>query len=216
MTPPMPIERAAESLSHLRLVVHGATGPGPKTYARSPRRPPTLVTDMDIDGLLDFRRRKDEFFASYESPLTAADRADFAGLSYFEPDPGLVFTVPLQAGAGGEGAIDTTDGQKRIYRRAGSVGFTVAGLDLSLVVYDTGHPGFFIPFRDATSGKETYGGGRYLDIDPNTDETLTIDFNMAYNPYCVYSDGYSCPLPQPENWLPVPIEAGEQNFERRG
>jgi uncharacterized protein (DUF1684 family) len=81
-----------------------------------------------------------------------------------------------------------------------------------LTLYSTGHPGYFIPFRDQTSGDTTYGAGRYLDVEPNGDGTVTVDFNYAYNPSCVYSDGYSCPLPPIENWLKVPIEAGEMMF----
>jgi uncharacterized protein (DUF1684 family) len=72
--------------------------------------------------------------------------------------------------------------------------------------------GLFLPFRDATSGTATYGAGRYLDLEPNEDGTLTIDFNLAYNPSCVYSDGWSCPIPPRENWLDIPIEAGEKMY----
>lgn len=169
---------------------------------------------MDIRTLLEFRRRKDEFFAGYESPLTPGDRRRFDGLSYYPANPDLVFTVVMEPGDGAEIEIDTSDGQERRYRRAGHVTVEVAGEEVRLVVFDTGHPGYFIPFRDATSGEDTYGGGRYLDIEPNPDGMLTVDFNRAYNPYCVYNDGYSCPLPPPENWLTVPIEAGERSFER--
>lgn len=169
---------------------------------------------MNTEELLEFRKQKDEFFESFESPLEYDDRRRFEGLLYFDPDPGLCFTVALEPGDNAEIEIQTTDGQKRVYRRAGTVSLEVEGEIVHLVVYDTGHPGYFIPFRDATSGKETYGGGRYLDIDPNPDGTLTVDFNLAYNPYCVYSDSYSCPLPPADNWLDVAIEAGERDFER--
>jgi uncharacterized protein (DUF1684 family) len=92
------------------------------------------------------------------------------------------------------------------------VSFEVRGEAVSLALYDSGHPGYFLPFRDATSGKASYGAGRYLDIEPNSDGTVTIDFNLAYNPFCAYNDAYSCPLPPTENWLQVPIEAGEKDF----
>ncbi len=88
--------------------------------------------------------------------------------------------------------------------------FEVDGEPVSLALYDTGHPGYFLPFRDRTSGSETYGAGRYLDIEPSDDGTATIDFNEAYNPFCAYNDAYACPLPPPENWLQVRIEAGER------
>ena len=83
-----------------------------------------------------------------------------------------------------------------------------------LVLYTTGHDGYFLPFRDSTSGKTTYGAGRYIDLEPNPDGSVTIDFNMAYNPYCAYNDSYSCPLPPVENWLQIPIEAGELDWVR--
>jgi hypothetical protein len=68
----------------------------------------------------------------------------------------------------------------------------------------------FVPFVDTTSGNETYGSGRYLDLDVESDGSLVIDFNLAYHPYCAYSSAYSCPLPPAENRLPVPIRAGER------
>ena len=67
-----------------------------------------------------------------------------------------------------------------------------------------------MPFRDGTSGRETYGAGRHLDIRVEANGSYVLDFNFAYNPYCAYSDAYSCPLPPAENWLPVRIEAGER------
>ena len=85
---------------------------------------------------------------------------------------------------------------------------------LTLALYATpGHEGYFLPFRDATSGRETYGAGRYLDLAPPHDGKVTVDFNLAYNPYCAYSDSFSCALPPVENWLQVPIRAGEMAFD---
>ena len=68
----------------------------------------------------------------------------------------------------------------------------------------------FVPFLDATSGTETYGAGRYLDLEPEDDGTYSLDFNLAYHPSCVYDAIYSCPLTPAENRLPVRIEAGER------
>ena len=79
--------------------------------------------------------------------------------------------------------MDTSDERQKVYVRRGHVAFLVAGATQSLTVYDTGQPGVFIPFRDETCGAETYGGGRYLDLEYSGDGPLTIDFNMAYNPY---------------------------------
>lgn len=169
---------------------------------------------MDTAELLEFRNAKDEFFrTSHDSPLPHADRHDFEGLNYYEPNPDLVFTLPVEPGDESEVRVETTDNQVRLYRRVGKVHFDVGEEPAQLTLYSTGHPGYFIPFRDKTSGDTTYGAGRYLDIEPNADGTVTIDFNFAYNPSCVYDEAYSCPLPPIENWLQVPIEAGEKNFE---
>ena len=100
-------------------------------------------------------------------------------------------------------------------RRAGLVRFDVDGESAQATLFsDDDDPGLFLPFRDATSGRETYGAGRYLDVQPpDADGDVVIDFNLAYNPYCAYSEGFSCPLPPAENRLDVPIRAGEMTFE---
>lgn len=169
---------------------------------------------MDTQQLRSFRKRKDEFFGtSHHSPIPPGERAQWQGLRYFEPNEGLVFTLPIDPADGSELRVQTSDGQVRTYRRAGTVAFEVDGEPATLTLLaGGGSDSLFVPFRDATSGKETYGAGRYLDVHPNPDGTVTIDFNYAYNPYCAYDDAYSCPLPPPENWLPVPIRAGERSY----
>jgi uncharacterized protein (DUF1684 family) len=172
---------------------------------------------MDDTQLMEHRAAKDDYFRhDPHSPLPHHDRHQFEGLHYFDPNPDLAFTVAMEPGDLSEIRIPTSDQREKVYKRAGKVRFDVGGQPVELTVFDTGHPGYFIPFRDQTSGHTTYGAGRYLDIDPNPDGSLTIDFNYAYNPSCVYSDGYSCPIPPAENWLPVPIEAGEKMWEKTG
>lgn len=171
---------------------------------------------MQAQQLLEQRRAKDEFFrTSHHSPLPHEDRHDFEGLDYYEPNPDLVFTIPIDQGDGSEITIQTTDGEERVYRRAGKVTFEVDGEPATLTLYSTGHEGFFVPFRDRTSGEATYGAGRYLDVEPNDDGSITIDFNLAYNPSCVYDECFSCPIPPIENWLQVAIEAGEKTYPPR-
>ena len=171
---------------------------------------------MNTGKLLEHRQAKDEFFReSQESPLRRGHHPEFDGLVYFDPRADLVFTVPLAQGDLAEVAVPTSDEREKVYRRAGTVAFEVEGTPVALTVYDTVH-GHFIPFRDQTSGATTYGSGRYLDIEPNDDGTITVDFNYAYNPSCVFGEGYSCPIPPLENWLPVPIEAGERMYPKAG
>ena len=170
---------------------------------------------MDVDGLMEFRNAKDHYFGTDpDSPLDERDRPGFSGLDYFDPRPDLVFTVKVEPGDGSEVRVQTSDNREKVYRKAGRARFEIEGELVGLTLYDTGHTGLFIPFRDATSGDTTYGAGRFLDVEPNEDGTVTIDFNLAYNPSCVYSDGWSCPIPPAENSLTVPIEAGERMFWR--
>ena len=116
--------------------------------------------------------------------------------------------------------METSTGEMRLYRRYGRITFQVNGEEAQLTIYSDPHgQDFFLPFRDATSGKETYGAGRYLDnhrpaLTPLANDQFQIDFNFSYNPYCAYNPHYSCPLPPRENWLSVPIEAGEKNYDK--
>jgi uncharacterized protein (DUF1684 family) len=167
---------------------------------------------MDTEQLLAERRAKDRAFTGEGSPLGQDRRAGFGGLDYYPPDTGLRFVTRLIPGDGATIQVATSDGREKTYTRVGHVDFAVGAVECRLTVYDTGHPGLFIPFRDATTGVETYGGGRYLDVTVAGDGEMIVDFNRAYNPYCVYGDGYSCPIPPAENSLPVPIRAGERDF----
>jgi uncharacterized protein (DUF1684 family) len=169
---------------------------------------------MDTQSLLEQRRMKDEIFAGHHSPLDPDDAAGFRGLDYYKPNPDLIFRLTLEPTERARIRVQTSDGKEAIHERAGVARLEVEGHEVELVLYDTGHPGYFLPFRDKTSGAETYGAGRYLDIEPNDDGTVTIDFNLAYNPLCAYSDAFSCPLPPVENWLTVPIEAGERDYRQ--
>ena len=170
-----------------------------------------------MDGLAESRAAKDDFFRrGHDSPLTPEQRAHFTGLRYFAPDPAFRFVVRLepvhqeQGGAAQE--IQLSDGASTEMAPAGAFGFNVGGTAARLLGYESEGGGVFIPFRDATSGTETYGAGRYVEAHPDGHGTYLLDFNGAYNPYCAYNDAWSCPLPPRENWLTVPIRAGEQTY----
>jgi uncharacterized protein (DUF1684 family) len=163
-----------------------------------------------------FRADKDEFFRDHpHSPLTMEQRARFRGLSYFPEDPRLVFRLPLETeGVDRDDRIlmATTTGGEQEYRRAGVVRFEVDGQPARLTLFSSpDQDELFVPFRDATSGRETYGAGRYLEVEPpSMNGTVELDFNYAYNPYCAYNPDWACPIPPGENWMPVPIRAGER------
>ena len=173
-------------------------------------------SSMSVEKLLEFRSRKDALFASSQSPLPEVVREGFAGLKYFDSDPNLEFQVHLKPLSNFEHiGMETSSGVRKFFVRAGILEFQVDGQTVQLSAYsnpESEDAGLFIPFRDATSGTETYGSGRYLDTELEVDGTVKLNFNLAYNPYCAYSDGWSCPIPPLENWLKVPIRAGEKIF----
>jgi uncharacterized protein (DUF1684 family) len=170
------------------------------------------------DAVRAFRADKDAFFRSNPgSPIPEAERATFTGLPYFAVDEGFRFDgLPLEPYTGTEPtsfAIPTSDGKLRPAERAGTFRFTPGSVPSTLTAYTFEHDhsgSVFVPFLDGTSGTESYGAGRYLDIEPAPDGTYTLDFNLAYHPSCVYDATFSCPLTPAENRLPVRIEAGER------
>jgi uncharacterized protein len=169
-----------------------------------------------------YRAEKDAFFKSAPgSPIPHDERDAFRGLPYYPVDEDLVFDgLTPTPYAGDEPAtfqIPTSDGKLRPARRAGVFTFELAGEPRRLTAYELegAHSDgrLFLPFLDATSGSETYGAGRYLDLEPDEDGTYAIDFNLAYHPSCVYAPQFSCPLTPAENRLPIRIEAGERLAE---
>ena len=179
-------------------------------------------------ALARFRREKDELFRTHpQSPVEPDERAAFQGLRYFEHDPSYRVVARFEPGDGTELVIETggSDGDVR-YRRGGRLVFQLAGRECHLTVFSLVQyaGGLFVPFRDTTSGRATYGGGRYLfDTAKNTDglvlevragsPEVTLDFNYAYNASCAYSPRWACPLAPPENHLQVAVQAGERSFK---
>jgi len=162
--------------------------------------------------LEEFRKNKDEFFkTSTDSPITTGDLDSFKGLKYYPENPELRFKVPLEKIPEEDFEFETSTGERKTYKKIGKLKFKVAGEPAELTLYQAESGSYFLPLRDKTSGKETYGAGRYLEVKEKEGE-IELDFNFAYNPYCAYNPHYSCPLPPAENWLKVPIEAGEKTF----
>jgi uncharacterized protein len=168
-------------------------------------------------ALLRSRAQKDDFMKlSHESPFVRSRQRDFRGLDYFEPDAAFRLEAKLaRYPAESSLMITTTTGVRQLFNREGRFDLLVAGQPVQLQAYQSAErddPNLFIPFKDATSGKETYGAGRYLDMKVEHDDNYLVDFNYAYNPYCAYAPSYACPLPPAENWLRVAIRAGEKNY----
>ncbi len=166
-----------------------------------------------MSELQTFRQEKDAIFLhDAHSPLTAKQKKDFSGLDYFDKNPDLVFSVEVEEFEQKEVVnILTSTGETQSYQRVGKITFAVDGKRTQLTLFAS-NDGFFLPFSDALSGKETYGAGRYLEPVELENGKLLIDFNYAYNPYCAYNDRWSCPMTPAENRLEVPIRAGERVF----
>ncbi len=168
------------------------------------------------------RREKDLWFQSDpQSPLPAEIRMKFKGLQYFPPDPRYRLQVRLtKLPDPGPVTLATSKGVPRPMVRYGYFDFEIDGRKQRLHAYKSAAPpghrhereSLFMPFRDTTSGKESYGAARYLDLEEGSSGEVVLDFNLAYNPYCAYSDDYVCPFPPQENWLTVAIRAGEKIF----
>lgn len=174
-----------------------------------------------MNDLTHFRAEVDNFLAQHpQSPLDPEQQFNFSGLDYYPENSALCFHVEVKRFADDEPLLQmqTSTGDFRPYQRWGRFQFAVGDRSAELTIYsDPYHGDFFLPFKDTTNGKETYGAGRYLDNHrpglQRIDEThFEVDFNYAYNPYCAYSPQYSCPLPPAENWAQVPIEAGEKDY----
>jgi len=166
------------------------------------------------------RRQKDEFFRTYpQSPVPLENRSKFQKLDYFPFDERYYFELELNEHKN-KGILKIKDTKEviRDFIRWGEFRFTINGEAHILQAYksDPYELKLFVPFRDKTSGEETYGAGRYIDLDPDrhylADKKWILDFNQAYNPWCAYSEDFACPFIAPENWLKVPIYAGEKNY----
>jgi uncharacterized protein (DUF1684 family) len=168
-----------------------------------------------------WKAERDELFATHpQSPIPTADRRRFSGVPYFPYAPAARVPAQLEAAAPEHYDIQTSGEAGGFYgfTRFATANFELNGEPLSLELYwlDGYGGGLFLPFRDATSGTESYGAGRYLlDTVKGSDlgmdgGRLVLDFNFAYNPSCAYDPKWVCPLAPLSNRLQVPIRAGER------
>jgi uncharacterized protein (DUF1684 family) len=166
------------------------------------------------------REQKDMFFSIHpQSPIPFEERKKFEGLDYYPPDSDCRFELKLHEHSEKKRIkMSYTGGEEQEFLRWGEFRFKIGDQEQVLQAYKgiSEEERLLVLFRDATSGKETYGAGRYLDLEPKKHRTAELkwilDFNKAYNPWCAYSERYTCPFVPPENWLEVPIRAGEKNY----
>lgn len=195
-------------------------GQGKKYHNQSVDDPQSMPAKLQ--GILDYQKERNEEFRDPEtSPLPDRYRKNFDGLDFFPADTTYIIhahfertpdTQPFQMPS-------TTDDStwEVLY---GLVRFELNGIEHQLEVYQgldlRTRAGFedylFLPFLDLTNGEGTYGGGRYMDLRIPSSDTLVIDFNKAYNPYCVYNKKYSCPLVPRQNFMNTKVMAGVKDF----
>jgi len=169
------------------------------------------------DNIRKERISKDEFLKN--SPVMNNASDSFSGLNYFDPDISYRFELELLEFPVKEPIIiKDSKGNDRHFLKWGRFEFVIDGILNHLNAYksNAGETRLFVPFKDATTAKETYGAGRYIDLEDEHDKVngkWILDFNLAYNPYCAYSHNYSCPLVPVENILKVEILAGEKKLK---
>lgn len=182
----------------------------------------TQIDSLGFADVLAFQAKINSEFANREeSPLTEKDFENFKTLQFFPVDLKyriMAKFIPIENALPFE--MTTTTDRKPMYRAYGNLIFEVDGIACRLTVYqnldlmkkEEYKNYLFIPFTDLTNSTETYGGGRYLDLELPLNEDVLLDFNKAYNPYCAYNYKYSCPIPPMENDLNVFIKAGVKRF----
>ena len=169
--------------------------------------------------LTPFQREINDFFKDASvSPLKKRDLKNFRGLDFFTYDSTYLVTAKLTKTPKEKPfmMLTTTDMMVE-YIKYGTISFELLSNQYSLDIYKNledpnERDNLFLPFLDDTNGNESYGGGRYINLDIPQVDNLIIDFNSAFNPYCVYDEKYSCPIVPAENYLPLEIKAGVMNF----
>ncbi len=180
------------------------------------------ITDWK-ERLARERAQKDKSFAVHgQSPIPPEERAKFRGLEYYSHNADYRFELELHEHSDKKLLqIEDSDGNIRDFLRWAEFQFKVGDEECTLQAYKSNprEELLFVPFKDATSGKETYGAGRYIDLEYGRDRTpegrWILDFNKAYNPWCAYNKNYVCPFVPLENWLKIPVLAGEKKLKRR-
>ena len=180
-----------------------------KTFAQS---------DTSIKELKQFQQSLiDEYEDSKTSPLNVEAKKHFEGIHFFEISREYILQARVTRSVNeNEFSMKTSSGKTKQYIKFGVAEFVLNKKSYRLSIYQSldllksseYKDYLFIPFTDDTNGTETYEGGRYIDLNIPKTQSITLDFNKAYQPYCAYTAGFNCPIPPKENYLPVKINAG--------
>jgi uncharacterized protein (DUF1684 family) len=164
------------------------------------------------------REEKDRDMRNGEDSPFAPDSVVYNGLNYFPVSREYKIRAKLDMIVNKKiVTLSTSDGKEKQYLEFAYATFKLQEIENKLLILETVGGEFdgmlFLAFGDNTSADETYGAGRYLELENEGETSITIDFNLAYNPYCAYTDGFSCPFPPRENLLEITVLAGEKNYE---
>ena len=189
---------------------------------RAASKPSQVKATGGLAEIIAFQETMNESFADPDnSPLPDRYRIHFNGLDFFPPDTTYqVWARLIRTPEALPFSMPTTTDRLALERKYGTLVFELQGHALELEVYQSPDlileeayvDYLFLPFSDATNGNETYSGGRYIDLRIPTSDSVLIDFNKAYNPYCAYNPKYSCPIVPKQNRLPIPVRAGVKAF----
>ncbi len=179
--------------------------------------------ESEIQEIKEFQKELNEHYAdTAKSPLTKEDLKKFKSLEFFSPN--LKYRVKAKLVLDNDSKpfeMITSTERRPVYKKYATAYFKIADKKLQLSLYQNMDLSkkeeyknyLFAPFNDLTNTKETYGGGRFIDLEIPEGEEIIIDFNQAYNPYCAYNHKYSCPIPPPENRLEIKINAGVKGYK---
>jgi uncharacterized protein (DUF1684 family) len=172
------------------------------------------------EQIIKERTERDEYMKQDKESPFAGKPEGFAGLKYFPVNPAFRVVADLEPVKERKMVLlKTNDGKEQRYMEYAVASFRLGDKANKLIILEVVDSGpfrgtLFLAFADETSAFETYGAGRYLDVEKTPGATsITLDFNKAYNPYCAYSDSFSCPLPPRENILAIAVKAGEISYE---
>ena len=176
------------------------------------------VDQAYLDAIVAHRNSTNhDFFNPETTPMDTTKLKTFAGLKYFEVNQNYKVKATLTKYADMPNfELPHSHNSSKPYKQYGKISFDLNGKNYELTVLEAvvkkeEYKNYLlICFTDLTTGTETYGGGRYIDIETPKTNLVEIDFNLAYHPYCVYNNNYTCPIPPKENSLNCRIEAGEK------
>lgn len=191
------------------------------TYQGSIAQSQINTTDYSEIIIVERKQKDEDFRTGKSSPIDSLGKITFSGLNYYKPSAKWIIRARLERFRAPDTIqMKTTTERLPLYIVYGKATFTLQRKVHELTIYQnvglmkkSGYENYlFVPFKDKTSGKETYGGGRYIDAVAEDNGFISLDFNRAYNPYCVYNKKYSCPVPPAENYLDLKVKAGEKTY----